>query len=109
MTLNSSQREDIFKQDPVKSKTTKDKKQNQEPHVIANKNKKNNKPIVDIPKSEPNLTLVPPPEQKVVIEVIPAVAVPQTNGVVVNTGKEKKKKKSEFNTKQQLSEQILFS
>ncbi|XP_050505576.1 ribosome-binding protein 1-like isoform X9 [Diabrotica virgifera virgifera] len=100
--LRSNSRDDIFKQEPVKEKVVKEKKQTTEVGVTA-KNKKNAKTQqTEVGKQEKP---APPPEEKVeekvIIEVIPAV--PQTNGIVANTGKEKKKKKSEFNTKQQLS------
>ncbi|XP_072388593.1 uncharacterized protein alt isoform X7 [Diabrotica undecimpunctata] len=93
---------DIFKQEPVKEKLVKEKKQTTEAGVAA-KNKKNAKTQqIEVGKQEKP---APPPEEKVeekvIIDVIPAV--PQTNGIVANTGKEKKKKKSEFNTKQQLT------
>ncbi|XP_072388590.1 uncharacterized protein alt isoform X4 [Diabrotica undecimpunctata] len=100
--LRSNSRDDIFKQEPVKEKLVKEKKQTTEAGVAA-KNKKNAKTQqIEVGKQEKP---APPPEEKVeekvIIDVIPAV--PQTNGIVANTGKEKKKKKSEFNTKQQLT------
>ncbi|CAG9834958.1 unnamed protein product [Diabrotica balteata] len=100
--LRSNSRDDIFKQEPVKEKLVKEKKQTTEAGVAA-KNKKNAKTQqTDVGKQEkPAPPAEEKVEEKVIIDVIPAV--PQTNGIVANTGKEKKKKKSEFNTKQQLT------
>ncbi|CAH1280293.1 unnamed protein product [Diabrotica balteata] len=97
-----NKRDDIFKQEPVKEKLVKEKKQTTEAGVAA-KNKKNAKTQqTDVGKQEkPAPPAEEKVEEKVIIDVIPAV--PQTNGIVANTGKEKKKKKSEFNTKQQLT------
>ncbi|CAG9860393.1 unnamed protein product [Phyllotreta striolata] len=98
--LKTNNKEEVAKPKPIK-----EKKQVQEvsPPISGNKTKKNAKPVsADPPKSEP-ASVAPLPEGKVVIEVTPAS--PPLNGVVAvgNVGKEKKKKKSEFNTKQQLS------
>lgn len=52
---------------------------------------------------------VPPVKEKEIEEkaVEPEMAAPLTNGIIGNPGKEKKKKKSEYNTLQQLSKLLL--
>lgn len=52
-----------------------------------------------------------PPVQEVAEreEILESVVLPKPNGLVMNTGKEKKKKKSEFNTLQQLGKHLKFA
>ncbi|XP_057655089.1 kinectin-like isoform X6 [Diorhabda carinulata] len=101
--LRSNSKDDIFKPDPVSEKVTKEKKSNVETNVAA-KNKKNAKlqPIDNNKIEKTTISEEKKAEEKITVAAIPLV--PQTNGIVVgNPGKEKKKKKSEFNTKQQLT------
>lgn len=107
------QRDEIHKPEPVKEKPAKDKKSATE--VVAptrNKKEKLNKQALTNPVAPINSVIdkevkdVKIIEEKVVEkEVVETVAiVPPTNGVIIgNPGKEKKKKKSEFSTRQQLS------
>ncbi|XP_056636449.1 kinectin-like isoform X11 [Diorhabda sublineata] len=101
--LRSNSKDDIFKPDPVSEKVTKEKKSNVETNVAV-KNKKNAKlqPIDNNKIEKTTISEEKKAEEKIIVAAIPLV--PQTNGIVVgNPGKEKKKKKSEFNTKQQLT------
>ncbi|XP_056636447.1 kinectin-like isoform X9 [Diorhabda sublineata] len=98
-----NKKDDIFKPDPVSEKVTKEKKSNVETNVAV-KNKKNAKlqPIDNNKIEKTTISEEKKAEEKIIVAAIPLV--PQTNGIVVgNPGKEKKKKKSEFNTKQQLT------
>ncbi|XP_023017045.2 SMC superfamily domain-containing protein aluminum tubes isoform X2 [Leptinotarsa decemlineata] len=104
--MRANSRDDIFKTEIVKEKLTKEKKQNVESAPLI-KNKKNSKQVTDAIKSNPKQSvpvLADEPEEAAEKPVETVSAIPQTNGLVIgNPGKEKKKKKSEFNTKQQLT------
>ncbi|XP_018576892.1 ribosome-binding protein 1 isoform X3 [Anoplophora glabripennis] len=100
--LRSNSRDDIFKQEAVKEKIVKEKKQNLEVSPPMRNNKKSTKQQAA---TNSTVTEAPPVVEKEADDKVvePATVVPQTNGIVGNLGKEKKKKKSEFNTRQQLS------
>ncbi|KAJ8944172.1 hypothetical protein NQ314_009534 [Rhamnusium bicolor] len=101
--LRSNSKDDIFKQEPVKEKVAKEKKQNLDVATSIKNNKKSAKQQASTnkyPNEVPSLVV----EKEVEDTVVESITVlPQTNGVVGNPGKEKKKKKSEFNTRQQLT------
>lgn len=99
--IKEVKRDDIFKQEGIKEKTVKDKKQVSEASPPLKNNKKSAKQqtVTNSNTSEATLVVEKEAEEKVVESTV----LPQTNGIVGNPGKEKKKKKSEFNTRQQLS------
>lgn len=98
--FNKFQRDDIFKQEGIKEKTAKDKKQVSEASPPLKNNKKSAKQQTAINSNTTEAT--PVVEKEAEEKVVESTVLPQTNGIVGNPGKEKKKKKSEFNTRQQL-------
>lgn len=85
------------KQGPELSPPVKNNKKNVKQQPVTTSNANEASPIVEKETEEKSVELV--------------TVLPQTNGIVGNLGKEKKKKKSEFNTRQQLCKLtfILFS
>lgn len=96
------QKDDIYKQEAVKEKVTKEKKHSLEvaPSIKHTKKTSKQQALTNNVVEVTPLIVEKEIEEKVAESVI---VLPQTNGVVGNPGKEKKKKKSEFNTRQQLS------
>ncbi|KAJ8977644.1 hypothetical protein NQ317_003622 [Molorchus minor] len=94
-------KDDIYKQEPLKEKIVKGKKQNTEVPP-AGKNKRSLKQVV--PSNNVVEVAAVPVEKEIEEKVIEPVTVAlQTNGIVGNPGKDKKKKKSDYNTRQQLT------
>lgn len=97
------QRDDVSKQE-LKDKNPKEKKATQEIVAPLRTNKKQ-------PKQGTNSSVIvapanneAQPEKEVEEKAVqPILTAPLTNGIIGNPGKEKKKKKSEYNTMQQLS------
>ncbi|CAH1116950.1 unnamed protein product [Phaedon cochleariae] len=99
--MRSISKDDILKTDPIKE--LKEKKPATETNISV-KNKKN-KQIADSIKIEPSPIIEKDIEEKVekALEIMPLVNQTNNGALVGNPGKEKKKKKSEFNTRQQLT------
>lgn len=97
----------------IKEKPVKEKKSISEVVPSVRSNKKQQKQLANASVvAAPNINGVPPPEKEKENEMaekpVEAVSVPPPlqNGIVGNPGKEKKKKKSEYNTMQQLSKSL---
>ncbi|KAG5890213.1 hypothetical protein JTB14_028755 [Gonioctena quinquepunctata] len=104
--MRTSSKEEIFKQEVVKEKVSKEKKQNLTESVLPIKNKKHVKQVIDSNKvnAKPPVPVLEEKPEEPSEEPVEFIPVPQTNGLVIgNPGKEKKKKKSEFNARQQLT------
>lgn len=88
----------------MKEKNPKEKKANTEIIAPVRNNKKQSKQVTN------SSVVIAPANNEAPLEneveekaVQPVMATPITNGIIGNPGKEKKKKKSEYNTMQQLS------